>query len=196
MSDPGTSDPLGPDPSSRPDLTPLLEDLVGRASVLARRLARPLRVLGAVAIAAGVAVWLLLASPFWGDGGPWWSSVLAWALLVAPGAWLLFHQAWLDRSLLKATEIAPSATAAARQAYGHARNWRGGEDKGGAVRQTWRLYRGTVSPLRRQASDVMAVAQPLMPVPLVVSGVALVAALVLLVFVPMALLIRLVVEVG
>lgn len=195
--DPDPDPGAGEDPSASP--TPSrVEELVGRASVLARRLARPLGIAGRIGLAAGVVVWLLLPAPVWPDRPPWWSSAVALVVLCAPGLWLVFHRWWLDRAFVRATELAPAATATALQTYARVRAPRSSRAAGpdeasrGRVRRAWTFYRETVSPLRGHVSDALGVTLPLRPLALVTSGVALALTVVLLVCIPVALVLRIV----
>jgi len=186
-------------PEGRP--TTRVEDLVGRVSVLARWLARPVGIAGRIGVVAGLAVWFLLSAPVWPDGPPWWSSAVSLVVLGAPGLWLLFHRRWLDRAFVRATELAPAATATALATYDRVRTPRtprssaaAGPDgaPGGRMRRAWRFYRGTVSPLRGHVSDALGVTLPFRPYILAMSGVALILTVVLLVCVPIALVLRVV----
>lgn len=170
--------------------TPRLDDLVGRASVLARRLARPLGLIGAIGLAAGVVVWVLLPAPIWSDRPPWWSSMVLLALLVAPGLWLRFHRRWLDRAFVRAAELAPAATATALATYERVRSRPTQQGSGGAARRAWRFYRETVSPLRSHVADALGVTLPLRPLALATSGVAIVLTIVLCLCIPVALVVR------
>lgn len=184
-------------PGERPPTR--VEELIGRVSVLARRLARPVGIAGRIAVVAGMAVWFLLSAPVWPDGPPWWSSAVSLVVLSAPGLWLLFHRRWLDRAFTRASELAPAATATALQTYERVRTSRvprsasasGPEERpGGRMQRAWRFYRGTVSPLRGHVSDALGVTLPFRPYILATSGVALVLTVVLLICVPVALLVR------
>lgn len=199
MSPPDVSDPGGEAPPPT-----RIEELVGRASVLARRLARPVGIAGWIALAAGAVVWLILPAPVWPDRPPWWSSAASLVVLCAPGGWLLFHRWWLDRAFVRAAELAPAATATALQTYAMVQSSRsrgaGDPDRGagqadeepvGRLRRAWRFYRGTVSPLRSHVSDALGVTAPLRPLALMTSGVALLLTLALLVCVPIAVVVRL-----
>ena len=204
MTDPGEGAPLDPGPSSEPgaDLDPTagrrlspkrLEEGVGRVSVLARRLARPIGIAGRIGLVAGLAVWLLLPAPVWPDRPPWWSSLVSLLVLVAPGAWLIFHRWWLDRVFVRAAELAPAATATAMSTYEKVRGGRGGPRReGGRVRRAWRFYRETLSPWQGHVSDALGITVPLRPLALITSGVALLLTLVLLVCVPIAVVGRIV----
>ena len=185
--------PPGGRPPSR------VEELIGRVSVLARRLARPVGIAGRIGVVAGAAVWFLLSAPVWPDGPPWWSSAVSLVVLSAPGLWLLFHRRWLDRAFVRASELAPAATVTALQTYERVRTPRaprsapaaGPDDPpGGRMRRAWRFYRGTVSPLRGHVSDALGVTLPFRPYILATSGVALILTVVLLVCVPLALVLR------
>lgn len=186
--EPLPGDPAGPGPEgSDRRLSPKrLEELVGRASVLARRLARPIGIAGRIGLVAGVAVWLLLPAPVWPDRPPWWSSAVSLLVLAAPGGWLMFHRWWLDRVFVRAAELAPAATATAVSTYEKVRSGRGPRTEGGRVRRAWRFYRGTLSPLQGHVSDALGITVPMRPVALITSGVALGLVLVLLVCVPIA----------
>ena len=170
--------------------TQRFEDLVVRASVVARRLARPLGPAGYVSLGGAMVVWLLLPAPVWPDRPPLWSSVVSLFLLTAPGGWLLVHRWWLDRALQKAAELTPNARETARGAIDQIRSRSSPDRPGGALRQAWRFYRGTVSPLGGHAADALAVIAPLRPVPLVMTGFALGLTLLLLVSIPLDLLVR------
>jgi hypothetical protein len=177
-----------------------VEELVGRVSVLARRLSRPIGIAGWIGLVAGLAVWVLLSAPVWPDGPAWWSSVLSLSVLCSPGLWLVFHRWWLDRAFVQATELAPAATATALQTYARARTPRSpggsGSDQasGGRVRRAWRFYRGTIFPLQSHVSDALGVTLPFRPYVLAVSAVALVLTLALLLCVPVALVIRVILQ--
>ena len=189
-------DPAGPGevPGSAPPSPPRrLEDVVGRVSVLARRLARPLGLAGRIGLVAGAGVWLLLPSPVWPDRPPWWSSVVSLVVLVSPGTWLVFHRWWLDRVFVRAAELAPAATATALATYGRVRSGRAEQHPdAGRGRRAWRFYRGTVAPLHGHVSDALGITLPLRPVALITSGVALLLTLVLLLCIPVALVVRVV----
>lgn len=184
-------------PSDAPRLSPgeRAEELVGRVSVLARRLSRPIGIAGRIGLVAGAAVWLLLPAPVWPDRPPWWSSLVSLLVLCAPGAWLVFHRRWLDRAFTRATELAPAATTTALETYAKARTRRNGSTdptSGGRVRRAWRFYRGTISPLQGHVSDALGITVPFRPFALVTSGVALLLTLVLLICIPVALVVRVV----
>lgn len=166
------------------------EDLVVRASEVARRLARPLGPAGYVSLGAALVVWLLLPAPVWPDRPPLWSSIVSLFVLAAPGLWLLVHRWWLDRALQTAAELTPRTRETAKGAMEHIRSRSSERRPGGALRQAWRFYRGTVSPMWGHAADAFAVTAPLRPVPLVMTGSALALTLVLLVSIPLDLLIR------
>ena len=187
------------DPPAEPAATDLgrlgdagkrVEDLVVRASVVARRLARPLGPAGYASLGGAVVVWLLLPAPVWPDRPPLWSSLVSLVVLAAPGAWLLVHRWWLDQALQKAAALTPNAREAAKGALDHVRGRSSGPRAGGALRQAWRVYRGAVSPLWGQAADAIAVTAPLRPMPLIATGIALGLTVVLLVSIPLDLLIR------
>lgn len=186
MSEAPPPDPSKVSPGAR------VEELVGRVSVLARRLSRPIGIAGRIGLVAGAAVWLLLPSPVWPDRPPWWSSLVSLLVLCAPGAWLVFHRRWLDRAFVKATELAPAATTTALETYAKARSPRNGPDPAGGarMRRAWRFYRGTVSPLQGHVSDALGITVPFRPFALITSGVALLLTLVLLVCIPVALVVR------
>lgn len=207
MTDPGAGDaadaPIDPvsDAGPAPDPAPgvatdptadrrsaatRLEEGVGRISVLARRLARPIGIAGRIGLVAGIAVWLLLPAPVWPDRPPWWSSLVSLLVLAAPGAWLMFHRWWLDRVFVRAAELAPAATATAVSTYEKVRSGRGPRGEGGRVRRAWRFYRETLSPLQGHVSDALGITVPLRPLALITSGVALLLTLILLVCVPIA----------
>lgn len=180
-----------PETGARPTgATERFEDLVVRASVVARRLARPLGPAGYVSLGGALVVWLLIPAPVWPDRPPLWSSIVSLFVLAAPGGWLLLHRRWLDRALQKAAELTPNARETARSTIEQVRS-RSSEDRpGGALRQAWRFYRGTVSPLWGHAADAFAVIAPLRPMPLVMTGFALGLTLLLLVSIPLDLLVR------
>jgi len=167
-----------------------VEDLVVRASVVARRLARPLRPAGYASLGAALVVWLLLPAPVWPDRPPLWSSLGSLLVLAAPGAWLLVHRWWLDQALQKAATLTPNAREAAKGALEHVRGRSAEPRAGGALRQAWRFYRGAVSPLWGHATDAFAVVAPLRPMPLIATGIALGLTVVLLVSIPLDLVIR------
>lgn len=162
--------------------------------MLARRLARPVGIVGRIGLVAGVVVWLLLPAPVWPDRPPWWSSAVSLVVLCAPGGWLMFHRWWLDRAFVRASELAPAATATALNTYARIRGTgEPGDDAaaaGGRVRRAWRFYRGTISPLQGHVSDALGITAPFRPYTLFTSGVALVLTLVLLLCIPVALLLR------
>ena len=176
-----------------------VEELVGRVSVLARRLSRPIGIAGRIGLVAGAAVWLLLPAPVWPDRPPWWSSLVSLIVLCAPGAWLVFHRRWLDRAFVRATELAP-ATTTALETYAKARTSASSRSRGagsdaaggGRMRRAWRFYRGTISPLQGHVSDALGITVPFRPFALITSGVALLLTLVLLVCIPVALVLRVV----
>ncbi|MBL8776701.1 MAG: hypothetical protein JNK12_12235 [Acidimicrobiales bacterium] len=193
MSDAPREPPSGepPLPASR------LEELVGRVSVLARRLSRPVGIAGRIGLVAGLGVWLLLPAPVWPDRPPWWSSAVSLLVLCAPGGWLMFHRWWLDRAAIRATELAPAATATALKTYARIRGTGEPGDAapgsgGGRVRRAWRFYRGTISPLQGHVTDALGITAPFRPYTLITSGVALVLTLALLICVPVALVVRVV----
>ena len=194
MSETTPPDPSKVSPGAR------LEELVGRVSVLARRLSRPIGIAGRIGLVAGVAVWFLLPAPVWPDRPPWWSSLVSLVVLCAPGAWLVFHRRWLDRAFRRATELAPAATDTALKTYARVRGDGGaGTDGvgaeaagGGRMRRAWRFYRGTISPLQGHVSDALGITAPFRPFALFTSGVALVLTLALLVCIPVALVVRVV----
>lgn len=188
--DPDDDDSGGEQGSRLAGATDRVEDLVVRASVVARRLARPLRPAGYVSLGGAVVVWLLLPAPVWPDRPPLWSSVVSLLVLAAPGAWLLGHRRWLDGALQKAAELTPNAREAARGALEHVRSQSSEPRAGGALRQAWRFYRGAVSPLWGHAADAFSVIAPLRPMPLITTGIALGLTVVLLVSIPLDLVIR------
>ena len=175
-----------------------LEELVGRVSVLARRLARPVGIAGRIGLVAGLGVWLLLPAPVWPDRPPWWSSAMSLVVLCAPGGWLMFHRWWLDRAAVRATGLAPAATATALKTYARIRGTgetgdaAPGGGGGGRVRRAWQFYRGTISPLQGHVTDALGITAPFRPYTLFTSGVALLLTLVLLLCVPLALVLRII----
>lgn len=189
-------------PPDAPRVSPgaRVEELVGRVSVLARRLSQPIGIAGRIGLVAGAAVWLLLPAPVWPDRPPWWSSLVSLIVLCAPGAWLVFHRRWLDRAFVRATELAPAATTTALETYAKARTSASSRSRGagsdaaggGRMRRAWRFYRGTISPLQGHVSDALGITVPFRPFALITSGVALLLTLVLLVCIPVALVLRVV----
>lgn len=167
-----------------------VESLVVRASEVGRRLAGALGPAGYASLGGALVVWLLLPAPVWPDRPPLWSSMVSLFVLAAPGLWLLAHRWWLDRAMQTAAELTPRARETAKGAVEHVRS-RSSEDRpGGALRQAWRFYRGTVSPMWGHAADAFAVTAPLRPVPLIMTGSALALTVVLLVSIPLSALIR------
>lgn len=192
------SDALPERPSGEPPLPARrLEELVGRVSVLSRRMSRPVGIAGRIGLVAGLAVWLLLPAPVWPDRPPWWSSAVSLVVLCAPGGWLMFHRWWLDRAFVRASELAPAATATALKTYARIRGaGESGEGSGaaapagGRVRRAWRFYRGTISPLQGHVTDALGITAPFRPYTLFTSGVALLLTVVLLICIPVALVLR------
>lgn len=188
------SDPPPESASGELPPTSRLEELVGRVSVLARRLSRPVGIAGRIGLVAGAGVWLLLPAPVWPDRPPWWSSAVSLMVLCAPGGWLMFHRWWLDRAFVRASELAPAATATALKTYAQIRGTgEPGDDAaaaGGRVRRAWRFYRGTISPLQGHVTDALGITAPFRPYTLFTSGVALLLTLVLLICIPVALVVR------
>jgi hypothetical protein len=175
-----------------------VNQVVARAGVVARWVAAPLRPIGIAALAAGVGVWLMLGLPVWDEGVDLATAIFLFVLLVVPGIWLLIHHRWLERAFQKAEQLIPDATTVGRGAVDAlgSDEAKGLGKAGGRLRGAWSLYRRHLGPLRRQGTDLagntVSIVRPFVPSVLIATGIALALAILYVILVPLATLIRLI----
>ena len=192
-------------PDKRQRARELADEYLGRAAPIARAAVAPLGVAGRLALAAGLVIWAAGPAPIWQGAPNTALSLLLLVILLAPGLRLLRHRRRVQAVIANLPDLLDDFTGAIRGATvgisGLPEHWResSAPEKSGAFatgRRCYKFYRQDLAPLRsgpgRVVGEVTDALAAFSGPALILSGIALLAALAEVVLSPITVIIRLI----